>query len=252
MVCELPQSSSLGTPQASRSPTCRFRQEHINAVSETSFDMQFSFGLCSVPFRSRLGSKSGSSRFSQAIAAQPDICHRPTAVELARMAHLGGKPCWIRKNGSLYELYHYRVVEPARDLPVRSSVYYEAPRTGAHGSWVTLPGDNANMNEPQPRGARAPVCPAWQEKDGTWIPQHSMVTVRDTQRRYREAGGRGYRTLSFHCWNCATLVAGDSWHCPAHQVDICQRYQGWFGRSHIPALFLMRRGTFTSERISPT
>ena len=203
--------------------------------------MQFSFGLCSVPFRSRLGPKSGSSRFSQAIAARPDIGHRPTAVEIADMAYMGGKPSWIKVNGIIFEKYRYSVVEPAEDLPARSSEWHEEPGTGAYGSWVTLPGDSSNMNEPQPRGARAPHCPAWQEKDRTWIPQHTMVTVRDTQRRYRDAGGRGYRTLSFHCWLCAAIVEGDSWHCPAHQVDICQKCQGPFGRRHVPTLFYEER-----------
>ena len=64
-----------------------------------------------------------------------------------------------------------------------------------------------------------------------------MVTVRDTQRRYREEAGKGYLTRSFHCWDCATMCEGDSWHCPLHQVDFCVNCRGHFGRAYAPYFF---------------
>ena len=67
-------------------------------------------------------------------------------------------------------------------------MHHEEPGLGAGGSWVTLDGDRANMNQPQPPGAGPPRCPASVDTNGYSISEHSMVTVRDTQRRYREDG----------------------------------------------------------------
>ena len=85
------------------------------------------------------------------------------------------------------------------------------------------------------------MCPAWQDSNGYWIDEHLMVTARDTQRRYRDNGGEGYRTLSFSCWDCAEIHEGDSWHCPVHQIDFCCKCRGGFGRRYTPALFYDER-----------
>ena len=107
---------------------------------------------------------------------------------------------------------------------------------GLGGSWVTE-GDLSNLNEPMERGTRAAWCPALVNLKRYPVPEHTMHTVRGTQRRYRENGGNGYRTTLFFCWNCAVLVDGDSWHCPIHGIDYCMECKGSFGRDQIPSLF---------------
>ena len=149
---------------------------------------------------------------------------------------MGGRPARIRQNGNRFFEYRARIVEPARHYPRRGPGCYEERAYGLGGSWVSE-GDPANLNEPIRRGIRAPMCPALVDLHQYEINEHRMLTVRGTQRRYRENGGNGYRTTLFFCWQCANIVDGDSWHCPFHGIDYCKDCMGELGRNYVPYLF---------------
>ena len=61
-----------------------------------------------------------------------------------------------------------------------------------------------------------------------------MYAVRECSRRYHSEDGTGALTTAFHCWWCGELHAGDSWHCPDHQTDVCQRCGGSIYRNWLP------------------
>ena len=154
-------------------------------------------------FRSRLGSNFGSKRLLQTVHTQLSSRSRPKAADLADMDGLpmGGKPSRICGNGISFSEYSVRIAEPASHFPKRGPGSQEERAYGLAGSWVSE-GDLANLNEPVRPGIRVPWCPAQVDLHDQEISDHRMLTVRGTQRRYRENGGRGYRTIQFFCWQC--------------------------------------------------
>ena len=79
----------------------------------------------------------------------------------------------------------------------------------------------------RPENQRSRVRPREADK-------HAMYAVRECSRRYHSDDGTGPLTIAFHCWWCGELHTGDSWHCPDHQTDVCQRCGGSIYRNWLP------------------
>ena len=109
-------------------------------------------------------------------------------------------------------------------------------------------GDVANLN--YDAGSKAsdglPLCPCITrfrrgvdvEPPGPDTERHAMYTARECSRRYFSDGGIRVQTTSYHCWRCGHMKIGDSWHCPVHQTDFCQRCEGPINRMALPKTWL--------------